>query len=137
MNLQGEARLDYYDSSRHLGSVRKYLCGCTEGGESHSGYFPNLAYFCIECGEIWARGVYTYEFEYQPLPTGKWRTLERPCIIHGGGLLIDLTPGESLTDPRLEAFSPELLLREFHILLSYYGGSGNAKRESQESLRRD
>ncbi len=127
MKLQGEATLTFLEGGMEIGYVRKYLCGCTDSGQSHSGYFPHLAYFCTECGKVWMRGEWTYSFDYRPLPVGRWRVLERPCPAHGGGQLIE--PSE-----RLDAFSAELLLREFHILLHYYRGTEHVERESKESV---
>lgn len=73
-------------------------------GEVFSIYLPNLAYFCSECGEIWAREIMQYGFIYHPysdMPS--WSVIFRPCARHGGG---------SLCTHPFEEYSSDILRRE-------------------------
>lgn len=50
-------------------------------GEPDS-WLGNVAYFCLVCGEVWGRRV----FSNPPLPL--WRVSPRACVAHGGGYFI-------------------------------------------------
>jgi hypothetical protein len=106
---QGQAVVRYLDRSRSLGTRRAYCCGLSHAGESLSAYWPNTAYFCPVCGEIWAREIYSFEFDYQPIPDQPWVVEARRCAAHGDGLL--------LTGKNLDQCSPEIIQREALILL--------------------
>lgn len=92
-----------------LGHRNLYLCGATSAADRFSAYWPHTAYFCPECGEIWARMEYSYEFDYAPRVKGRWTTEIRRCEAHGDGYLLVAQP--------LDHVSPELLLRELNLLL--------------------
>jgi hypothetical protein len=80
--------------------------------------WSSQAYFCPDCGEIWARRVNT-EADGTPRP---FRVLYATCRQHqdcwtipGALTTHDFTPGRY-------NLSPELLKREFEILLNYFEG---------------
>lgn len=107
--LSGNSRVDYFDSNnRHLGHRDQYSCGYSTGKTSHSAYWPNTAYFCPECGDIWAREIFTHKFNYQPLVTNRYVVESRPCADHGDGQLLVGKP--------LEGVSHAILLRELTLI---------------------
>jgi len=109
MSHSGSASIVYLDQDQSLlGRREVYCCGYTE---SHSAYWPHTAYFCPLCGELWARAIYSFSFEYRPIPQAAWTVTLRPCVKCGDGTLLD---------EQLEGASPELLTREFLALLERY-----------------
>lgn len=72
----GNATLSIFEAARLASSSEVYCCGY-EGG--HSAFWPHLAWFCPECGEIWRREVYDYHFTYRPIPPAKWIVREDLC----------------------------------------------------------
>lgn len=52
---------------------------CAGTPPEHSCYYPNVSWFCPECGEIWRRQVYTFEFTYRPLVAKKWEVYTSFC----------------------------------------------------------
>ena len=88
MTLSGLITITYTVWGHHLGSVRHYACGFAEGGESYSAHWPSVAFFCPNCGDIWARGTVEHHFPYAPKVNTPW-TLETVfCALHGNGSLI-------------------------------------------------
>lgn len=59
--------------------VREELVYCAGTPPNRSAYYPHIATFCPECGELWRREVYTYHFDYAPIPWARWRTQEDLC----------------------------------------------------------
>jgi len=55
---------------------RIYCCGTPP---NNSAYYPDLAWFCPACGEIWRRQVHTFEFSYRPLPVDRWKVYATNC----------------------------------------------------------
>lgn len=111
--LSGTSLVRYFDSGSYVGSREQYSCGYrTASGEVHSAYWPNTAYFCPHCGEVWGREVLTHRFNYSPIPDRPWVVESRRCPKHGEGLF--------LTGKLLDTCSPELLRREFLILCNLY-----------------
>jgi len=109
-NPTGNARATYtLPSGEVLGHRDLYLCGATTASDRFSAYWPHTAYFCPECGEIWARMKYEYEFDYAPRVPGRWTTEIRRCESHGDGYLLVAVP--------LDHCSPEILSRELNLLL--------------------
>lgn len=114
----GNAILRYFERDQYIGRREVYCCGyAPASGKSVSAYWPNLAYFCPECGEIWARGIYEYGFDYQPIPPSPWVVETRRCAEHGDGyLLVGL--GDSA--PHLSCCSLPLLAREALLLCLHH-----------------
>ena len=113
MSLHGTARVRYFDHGSPVGEREAYCCGYSDtAGESHSAYWPHIAYFCPYCGEIWGREVLIPQFSYQPIPQQPWVIESRRCAKHGDGLF--------LTGKPLDNCSPELLRREALLLLNRY-----------------
>ena len=56
---------------------RRVYCAGTP--PNNSCYYPNVAWFCSECGDIWKRQVYTFEFPYRPLVAEKWKVYSSRC----------------------------------------------------------
>lgn len=108
--FDGSATVFYSDQGIPVGERRVYCCGASDSGETFSAYWPNTAYFCPACGEIWGRAVYDFEFEYSPRVVGRpWVVESRRCVKHGDGTF--------LAGQLLEGCSSELLTRELLALL--------------------
>ena len=107
----GNATVQWFENDVFVGEQYVYCCGSAmPGGESASGYWPNLAIICPECGRLWARAIYQYEFSYQPRVPWKWVAEARRCPEHGDGTFLrerDI----------LDQCSPEILRREAILLL--------------------
>jgi len=103
----GQAAVIYLEGSAFLGQRSAYCCGY----EGQSAFWPNTAYFCPQCGEIWARTVLDFKFDYKPLPRGSWVIEHRACVPCGDGQL--LIGQES----RLDACDEGLIRREFNVLI--------------------
>lgn len=111
--LSGNATLHYSVADNVPVGVRKmYCCGYSEGGNSYSAYWPNQAYFCEVCGELWGRVICYYEFDYQPRFKERWKIHSKCCAECGGG--------EFLRDDQLEGADKELLTRELNVLITQY-----------------
>lgn len=108
MSTSGGATLHYLDGDQYLGCREVCCAGYTE---QHSAYYPNTAFFCTQCGELWARAVYNFSFDYVPIPQTPWAITLRPCVKCGDGTLLDTS---------LEGASLELLTRELLALLERY-----------------
>lgn len=112
MSLVGTAILRYcLATDPPFGTSEQYCCGYSEGGNSYSGHWPSIAYFCPNCGQLWGKIIFGYMFAYQ-LRLTIWRVEERACEECGGG--------ELLNNDTLAAASPSLLQRELNILLTKY-----------------
>lgn len=72
-----------------IGKRTQYCCGLMDSGREYSAFWPNTAYFCSHCGEIWARRVMKFNFTYTPKVTKRWVIRERHCATHGDGRLLD------------------------------------------------
>jgi hypothetical protein len=105
----GIASVQYFEAGAFIGARQMYCCGAADSGTRFSAYWPHTAYFCPVCGEIWARAIYQFEFEYAPRIHSPWAIESRRCVEHGDGTL--------LTEQPLELCDKELLLREFYALL--------------------
>ena len=106
MSTSGAATILYFDQDQaFLGQCKVYCCGYSE---TYSAYWPNTAFFCPLCGELWARAIFTFDFTYTPIPKETWTVTKRPCAKCGDGTLL----GE-----QLDGASPELLTRELLALL--------------------
>lgn len=91
----------------------------------------SLAYLCPRCGEIWARIICVSE----EFPAPHWAVSIVPCERHSPSCVADWgsIPG-TLTDPfelsvnlstlhwgrAIDKLPPDLLSREFHLLLNHY-----------------
>ena len=105
--------VQYFERDQFVGERRAYCGGVsTPSGGHHSAYWPHTAYFCPSCGEIWARAINQFEFDYEPLVPGSWVTEQRRCVECGDGYLL---VGQEL---HLDHVSPELIQREFALLIS-------------------
>lgn len=92
--------VQYFEGTRYIGAQtceRQW-----RGGDEivASRYWPNTAYWCQDCGEIWARSITQSEW---PLPQS-WGLIHSRCPRHGAGLLLLWTD--------LEGADHELLTRE-------------------------
>jgi len=58
-------------------SSRRIYCAGTP--PNHSCYYPDVAWFCPECGEIWRRQVHSFDFTYRPLVRGRWKVYSADC----------------------------------------------------------
>lgn len=117
-SVDGKAIIRYFEGSSFVGSRESYCCGyAAADGTRSSAYWPNTAYFCPNCGEIWGRAVYDYQFAYQPIPQAPWVVESRRCPQHGDGYFLSGIGG-----PNLLSCSRELLAREALLLcLSHRG----------------
>lgn len=110
MSTSGSATIYYLDQDQSLLGQREiYCCGYNE---SRSAYWPNLAFFCPSCGNLWARAIFSFDFTYVPIPQEAWKIFIRPCARCGDGTL--------LSNDSLSGASPELLTRELLALLERY-----------------
>jgi hypothetical protein len=108
----GIAHVYYYEGNRTVGSRDSYCCGVSDAEGTHSGFWPNTAYFCHKCGEVWGREVYIYTFDYQPMVDVSWAVESRRCPLHGDG--------QFLVGKPLDGCSADLLRREFLALSQEY-----------------
>lgn len=100
--FDGHAAASWYEKNRLIGVGREYLCGASQGGVSFSAYWPHSAFFCPVCGEIWARKVFEYEFNYRPLSSSPWTCLTKNCDKHGGPGLFHLTDPKQIPSTCVE-----------------------------------
>ena len=99
MQVDGNATILYFDRDQFVGERSLYCCGyATASGERHSAYWPNTAYFCPHCGEIWGRAVYDFKFQYSPYirDNAPWVIESRRCPSHGDGYFLSGLGEESL-----------------------------------------
>lgn len=114
MQVDGNATILYFDRDQFVGERSLYCCGyATASGERHSAYWPNTAYFCPHCGEIWGRAVYDFKFQYSPYirDNAPWVIESRRCPSHGDGYFLS-----GLGEESLPFCSLGLLKREAHLL---------------------
>jgi len=52
---------------------------CAGTPPNRSAYYPNIAWFCGECGEVWQRDVYVFDFNYHPIPRERWKVALDYC----------------------------------------------------------
>lgn len=108
----GNATVLYFEGDQLQGSREVYCCGyASSSGERVSAYWPNTAYFCPHCGEIWGRAIFNHHFQYSPIPSSPWVIESRRCVQHGDGLFLS---GYDTRD--FPSCSLELLRREALIL---------------------
>lgn len=112
MACSGDAVVTYLEGGHFVGQREHYACSVNIGGESHSAYWPHLAYFCPLCGELWGRALYSYSFDYQPLVDQPWVIEQRRCVKHGDGQFL-----AGVDAHFLDQCSPELLTREMLALM--------------------
>ena len=109
MNHSGAASILYLDQDQSLlGRREVYCCGYNE---SQSAYWPHTAFFCPSCGDLWARAIFSFNFEYRPIPQEAWKVTARRCVKCGDGTLLD---------DQLDNADSELITREFLALLERY-----------------
>ena len=84
----GIALVQYFEHDQFVGTRRTYCCSASEAGVSFSAYWPHTAYFCPKCGDLWAREIFTYEFDYAPRVRSSWAVESRPCVSCGDGQLL-------------------------------------------------
>jgi hypothetical protein len=106
---QGNSRVIYLENGQYVGQREQYSCGYSEASGSYSAHWPNTAYFCSHCGDIWLRAIYEHKFEYKPIPQSIWAIESRRCVKHGDGTV--------LAGLDLDGCSEELLRRELLALL--------------------
>lgn len=113
--MKGQATIYVSEHNQHIGTEQVYACGYDSngGGTTHSAYWPNIAYVCEQCGQLWARRVYQFHFDYKPIPSALWVFVQRNCATCGDGLLVE--------ELGLETASPGLIEREFLLELRRLG----------------
>ena len=112
MSVDGTAVVHYLEGNSIVGTREVYCCGyASSDGSRHSASWPNTAYFCPVCGEIWGRAVYDYHFQYSPVTPHNWVVESRRCAKHGDGLFLS-----GYGEEHLPFCSRELLAREALIL---------------------
>lgn len=74
------------------------------------------AYFCRQCGEVWARRI-LLDSEGQPLP---FRVYYSVCRNHVDDWTISGALTTDTFNPELQNLSEEFIRREFEVLLTYY-----------------
>lgn len=110
----GPAALKFFERDQFVGELRQYCCGYRgTGGEVRSAYWPNTAFACPTCGNIWGRSVFEFEFDYAPIPPNPWVFEIRRCRDHGDGLFLTGIPDQILR----EFTTSNLLRREAEILV--------------------
>lgn len=114
----GNATVVYLEHDKPVGTRETYCCGyVTPGGQRHSGYWPNTAYVCPTCGQLWARAIYNFHFSYASLVPALWTTEIRNCPEHGDGFFLSGCSAE-----QLQHCSRELLAREVLLLFLNHKG---------------
>ena len=108
-NSAGAATVIYLDQNQSLLGSRVHYCAGYKDGYSAS--WPNLAFFCSSCGELWARAIYSFEFDYNPFNRLNWAVIMRRCVKCGDGTLLD---------DYLDGADSALITREFLALLERY-----------------
>lgn len=122
MSVDGNASILYFEGSSFVGKRESYCCGYAKAdGSRHSAYWPNTAFFCPVCGEIWGRAVYDFSFEYSPLVSSPWTIESRRCPSHGDGYFLS-----GLGESSLPSCSLELLKREALLLCLNHKELGSA-----------
>lgn len=112
MAVDGTASVHYFEGNSLVGTREMYCCGYARSdGKRYSASWPNTAYFCPVCGEIWGRAVYDHHFQYSPVTPHNWVVESRRCVQHGDGFFLS---GYGLEN--LPSCSRELLAREALIL---------------------
>jgi hypothetical protein len=108
----GNGTILYLEGNTLIGTRLQYCCGYAKSdGSRHSAFWPNTAYFCPTCGEIWARAILQPHFNYQPIPHFSWVTENRRCPTHGDGtLLAGFTEANHLSCCSLDLLKREALL---------------------------
>ena len=106
-DCHGNATILYFEAEALVGRQVVYCCGA---GNGRSAYYPNLAWFCPVCGQLWARAIYDFVFRYTPIPRTAWLIASRPCVPCGDGRLLD----------DLEGADHDLLTRELFALMEKY-----------------
>lgn len=74
-STNGHATITTFEGT-HVSTERVYCCGTPP---NRSAYYPHVAWFCPECGEVWRRQVYAFEFTYAPLVAEKWKVYTSRC----------------------------------------------------------
>jgi hypothetical protein len=108
----GSVLVHYYVGGTPYGYYRQYCCGFNDAGTSYSGYWPHVALFCPQCGDLWGRALFEYNFNYEPVPQQPWALVKRRCGGCGDGSL--------LLDAPLKGASAALLHYELLTLLNLY-----------------
>jgi len=73
---QGHATVTTFEGAA-VTSERTYCCGTPPNA---SAYYPNVAWFCPDCGEVWRRQVYAFDFTYRPLVAEAWKVYTARCL---------------------------------------------------------
>jgi hypothetical protein len=109
--MRGTATIYYFEHDKPAGTRKVYCGGYDDGRTVHSAYYPNEAFVCRRCGDLWARTVWQFDFVYRPVPQLPWAICARDCVKCGDGLLTD----------DLEGASNDLVEREFLLELRRVG----------------
>ena len=108
--------VNYFEQDQFVGQRKMYCCGYDQvSGPSVSAFWPHTAYFCPQCGQLWGRAIFDYQFDYSPIPRSSWVIESRPCAHCGDGQFL---VGQYPEDLGPEAY--DLLKREVLVLLERY-----------------
>lgn len=77
----------YFEGNQYIGSLRAERSWLSADEIATSRYWPNTAYWCQDCGEIWARSITQAPI---PLPQA-WGLVHLRCPQHGAGWLVSWT----------------------------------------------
>lgn len=101
----------YMERDSFIGERVMDTAGITVSDTPYTACYPNTAYFCPVCGELWGRSIYSaIDFTYRPYVTdSSWIVETRRCVRHGDGTFLTGLP--------LDNCDKELLTRELLALL--------------------
>ena len=100
-----QVTVQYFEGSAYVGSEILERLWLSSDQIATSYWWPNTAYWCGHCGEIWGWAITQATVS---LPQ-TWAIRHRRCAKHGDG--------EFLSWSDLEAADPDLLRREFLLTL--------------------
>ena len=110
--MHNEVIISFFEGNAFIGQARAE-CGTVDVARTqYHAYWPNTAYFCPACGELWGRRVHEFKFNYHPYYQGVgWEVVSHRCPKDGGGEFLAY-------DRFLEGtYDKALLTRELLVLL--------------------
>ena len=107
--VSGDVLASYFENGQMVGKRSTYASSYEEDGQHYSTYWPNIAYVCPFCGELWGRLRYDFAFTYSPVPRNGWVVEVRRCRSCGDG--------QFLVGQPVDYADADLLRRELSILL--------------------
>jgi len=123
LRVSGKVTVQYFERDVFVGERLAHSSSMAYGGGHYSSYWPNTAYFCPTCGDLWAREIYQFHFDYEPLPKSSWVVEIRRCVRCGDGTFL---AGQDIDKIENEA----LLRRELAALIYNFERNQNASNLS-------